>query len=165
MGTHPDNKSNTTPHNVDSDLSWTSQTPDPRLPVGANVGTAEQSTPAPAQDSTPALVFLVFACSYLFWFATRSGSYCAKVGPVWLGLRALALSLPLSSSLIVMDLLYDALFLHHEHRPDPHSGASCCRLARRNKWRKLLFVCIAGGKMGVVLTYLLGLNRLFATCQ
>lgn len=165
MATHPDDKSNTPLHNVDSDLSWTSQTPGPRLPVGANVDTAEQSLPTAAQDPTPALIFLAFAYIYLFWFATRPGSYCAPVGPIWLGLRALALSLPLSSSLVMMDLLYDALFLHHEHRPDPNSGASCCRLARRNRWRKILFVGIAGVKLGVVLTCLLGLNRLFATCQ
>lgn len=149
----------------ESDLSLTSPISKANLSTNANDAAAEQPQPRRVLDSGPALIYLAFAYAYLLWYTMRSDSTCGQVNPLWLAERAWVLSLPFSSSLVAMDLVYDTLLSYHAPQPDDNSAASSRRLARRRKWRKIIFVWIAGLKMATLLTCLLGLDRLFSTCR
>lgn len=165
MATHPDKEWKRALANADTDLSLTSPGSKTDLSTDANDAAAEQSQPRHGQDSASALIFLAFAYAYLFWYTMRSGSTCTQVNPLWLAEQAWVLSLPFSSSLVAMDLVYDKFLSNHTPRPHDSSTTSSCRVARRQKWRKIIFVWIGGLKMAVLITCLLGLNRLFSACR
>ena len=160
-----DRKSKPTLHNDDSNHSPRIYAPEKSLPTIADAAAAEQSSKTHAQDPAPALTFIAFAYTYLFWYTTRSGSSCAQLSLLWLAERAWVLSLPFSSSLIAMDLVYDALLSHHEHRSPPIPAVPRCRLAKRKRWRKIISVWIGGLKLAILLTCLIGPDRLFPTCR
>lgn len=165
MTTQPEKESKRALASADSDLSLASPVSKTILSTDENDAVADQSQPSRRQDATPALTFLAFAYAYLFWYTMRTDSTCAPVNPLWLVEQAWVLSLPFSSSLVAMDLLYDTFLSQHPRRPDHNSAASSRRLAKRRKWRKIIFVWIGGLKMAVFVTCLLGLNRILSTCR
>lgn len=165
MATHPDKESKRALANAGSALSLTSAGSKTDLSTDANDAATERSQPRQGQDSAHALIFLAFAYAYLFWYTTRSGPTCTQVNPLWLVEQAWVLSLPFSSSLVAMDLVYDTLLSHHAPRSGDSSAASSRRLARRRKWQKIIFVWIGGLKMAVLVTCLLGLDRLLSACR
>lgn len=124
-----------------------------------------------AQDSAATVLFLLLAAMYLFWFATRPRSSCAHTGLMWCTLRALALSLTFSTSLIAMDILYDAvdaLIPRNEREVDGHVDPETPnrhdRRSQRVKRRKVACVWVAGLKMAVGSMYLIGPDRFFTSC-